>query len=492
MKKIFYYLSFLIVILITLSACTGRYEPQTEDNTTILETEPINEHLNNPYQSTYDAMLLRWSSKDLTIEYGEADMIASNEPPFYAYIRFPYADNFADETIFNWSYEQYRVARDEFYEHQRIYSDSEAEINIHFESFLVEERYVGIVQFGDINASYFANSRDILKTFNLDLDTSQFLDSNDILDFSRIDVLTELLKSKIELAYPNEINFLDSDNNWFENILITHEGILVKMEGGLALPNYLGMISILLPYEELADLLLLTSYKNQEDSFNNNSFANLVSIEATINEERIIDPSRPMVALTFDDGPNKHTLRILDILEEHNSRASFFVIGNLIDSRRETIIRAHAMGNEVFGHSWDHKNLANLSSSEIRQQLNQTHQALESAIGETSKLFRPPFGVVNDNVRNIAREMGFTIINWSVDTRDWQNRNANSVYNSTMNDIRDGSIILYHDIYESTAEAIERIVPELISNGYQLVTLSELFMYKEIEVTLGAVITRGY
>jgi len=204
-----------------------------------------------------------------------------------------------------------------------------------------------------------------------------------------------------------------------------------------------------------------------------------------------IDPSRPMVALTFDDGPSKHTARILDLLEKHGGRATFFVVGNLVEPRRDTIERAHELGFEILGHSWDHSDLTKLSADAIKKQLLSTADIIEDITGVRPHSFRPPYGAVNDTVKKVSRDLGFGIINWSVDTLDWKHRNADYIYNVIMKDARDRTIILNHDLYVTTADAMERVIPELISRGYQLVTISELLYFSNMEIEPGKVIYRG-
>ncbi|MCL1807180.1 MAG: polysaccharide deacetylase family protein [Oscillospiraceae bacterium] len=205
----------------------------------------------------------------------------------------------------------------------------------------------------------------------------------------------------------------------------------------------------------------------------------------------LIDPSRPMVALTFDDGPSKHTTRILDVLEQTNARATFFTIGNLIETRRDTVFRAFDLGCEIVGHSWDHSDMTKLSEEALREQLIRTNEAVEAVTGIAPVMYRPPYGAVNDRVKRVSADLGFAIINWSVDPWDWKVRDADSVYNAIMKNVKDRAIILSHDLYGTTADAMERVIPELIAQGYQLVTVSELLSFTYDELEPGKVYTKG-
>ena len=185
----------------------------------------------------------------------------------------------------------------------------------------------------------------------------------------------------------------------------------------------------------------------------------------------------PMVALTFDDGPGRHTERILDTLEQHGGRVTFFVLGQRIETHRDTVTRAVNLGNEVAGHSWSHRALVGLSEGEIAYEIQSTGAAIEGLTGVLSPIFRPPYGRINGRVERVSAELGYSIVNWTVDTNDWRHQNADIVYNAVMREIKGGAIILFHDIHASTAEAMERLIPDLIANGYQLVTVSEILTH---------------
>ncbi|MDR3121279.1 MAG: polysaccharide deacetylase family protein, partial [Clostridiales bacterium] len=171
------------------------------------------------------------------------------------------------------------------------------------------------------------------------------------------------------------------------------------------------------------------------------------------------DPKKPMIALTFDDGPSKYTAKVLDALNKSGGRATFCMVGNRIGDNAKTAKLVAEQGSEVIGHSWDHKQLTKLSAAAIKAELVKTNDAIEAATGSRSKLYRPPYGSVNDSVKKISKELGLSMINWSVDTLDWKSRNADTVYKNIMADAKDGSIVLCHDLYESTLKAVERAIP---------------------------------
>ena len=142
------------------------------------------------------------------------------------------------------------------------------------------------------------------------------------------------------------------------------------------------------------------------------------------------------------------------------------------------------MGCQIGMHTYSHANLTKLSKSEILDEISRTQELIVKYTGEESHLVRPPYGSVNSTVKET---IDLPLINWSIDTRDWESRDADSVYNEIMNNVSDGDILLMHDLYASSAEAVQRVVPELVKQGYQLCTIDELFELKGIKLHSGTV-----
>jgi len=203
----------------------------------------------------------------------------------------------------------------------------------------------------------------------------------------------------------------------------------------------------------------------------------------------VVDPSKPMIALTFDDGPSKHTPRILDMLERYGGRATFFTVGYLLNAHSETVLRAHNMGCEIIGHTWDHSDLTKLSDWEIKNQLVSTSNAIKNITGTEIPMYRPPYGSMNERVRRVSGELGFSTVTWSLDTKDWKTRNVQLIYLAVMQSVKAGDIIIAHDMHGTTADAMEYIIPALVKQGYQLVTVSELLTDKYGSIQAGIVYT---
>lgn len=220
------------------------------------------------------------------------------------------------------------------------------------------------------------------------------------------------------------------------------------------------------------------------------TYASSIDTSLITSMGRKIDPNKPMVALTYDDGPHRtYSARILDTLEKYNSAATFFELGDRCENNGDILRRAVNIGCEIGNHSYSHPNLASLSAGGISNQINTTNDIIYNATGIYPALVRPPYGSNGSNVRN---NVNAPIILWSIDTLDWKYRNESYVTSVIKNNVTDGSVILMHSLYSSTASATEVIVPWLISQGYQIVTVSELAEARGIELQKGKVYTDFY
>lgn len=181
------------------------------------------------------------------------------------------------------------------------------------------------------------------------------------------------------------------------------------------------------------------------------------------------------IALTFDDGPHPEvTPRVLNILSEYGAKATFFMLGTEVRKYPNIVQRMVNEGHELANHTHNHLDLTKQNYGTVEEQLVSPRNAIREVTGVDTTLFRPPYGAVNDNVISVAGNAGNSIILWSVDSLDWQSRNADAIYNRVMNDVRAGSIVLMHDLYPTTADALERILSSLSAEGYKFVSVSEL------------------
>ena len=188
--------------------------------------------------------------------------------------------------------------------------------------------------------------------------------------------------------------------------------------------------------------------------------------------------SGPMVALTFDDGPGKYTDRILDTLQANGAKATFFMLGQNVPSYPDAVRKMDSMGCELANHTYDHTSLDSLDASGVQNEVESTNSKIAAIVGHGATLVRPPYGAYNSTTKANA---GLPMILWSVDTLDWETRNAQSTYDAVMA-AKDGDVILMHDIHGPTADAVDMIVPALKAKGFQMVTVSELAAAKGISL----------
>jgi Predicted xylanase/chitin deacetylase len=205
-----------------------------------------------------------------------------------------------------------------------------------------------------------------------------------------------------------------------------------------------------------------------------------------VSEVQLIDPDKPMVALTYDDGPGPRTGEVLEVLEANAAYATFFMLGqNIYESNSHLLQKMVEIGCEVANHSWSHPDLSRVSEETVRVQIEDTNASILAATGGVaSTTMRPPYGAVNATVKEAAN---MPIIFWNIDTLDWQHRDAQTTVDSVMNSVKDGDIILMHDIHDATIEASKMLIPKLKEAGFQLVTVSDLAQIRGVVMEPGVI-----
>lgn len=201
-----------------------------------------------------------------------------------------------------------------------------------------------------------------------------------------------------------------------------------------------------------------------------------------------IDGRRPMVAFAFDDGPvssqyGTSGMRIINTLQRYGQHATFFYWGNKINySNKDEIGYANYVGCEIGNHTWSHPSLTNLQPWQIQNEIEQCRRKLQEVTGLHSFLVRPPYLATNNTV---YQNVNVPMVTCSLDTGDWNNGTTQSIINR-LNQVKDGDILLMHETYNATAEAVEIMVPQLLNRGFQIVSVSELAAMK------GRTLQQGY
>ncbi len=180
------------------------------------------------------------------------------------------------------------------------------------------------------------------------------------------------------------------------------------------------------------------------------------------------------IALTFDDGPGPYTTKLLGYLRQSQTPATFFMLGQQVQSFPKVARAVAADGHEVGVHTWSHPQLTRLSPAQIDRQLNSTINVLQAKAGVTPTLLRPPYGATNATVRAEAKKAGLAVILWNVDTLDWKTLSTSKTIAAAVHDTRRNSIILVHDIHPTSVEAVPGIISALRAKGYTFVTVTQL------------------
>lgn len=199
-----------------------------------------------------------------------------------------------------------------------------------------------------------------------------------------------------------------------------------------------------------------------------------------LNRDAIITqvaPKQPVVALTFDDGPNAYyTPQILDILYKRQTPATFFLVGEKFAGNELLIKEIAISGHEIGSHTFSHPDLTTLSSRKIQWEIQQTENKLQEILPNYSiKYVRPPYGRYTEDVETA---ISLPLMLWTIDSGDWEKPNAEDIYKTVVNQVQDGDIIVFHDDNAQTVKALEKIILELQTRGFQFVTVSQLCEYQ--------------
>lgn len=193
---------------------------------------------------------------------------------------------------------------------------------------------------------------------------------------------------------------------------------------------------------------------------------------------RSVKTDTKQIAFTFDDGPHPHlTEEILKILDQYQVKATFFMIGQNVKNYPDVANEVIKAGHEIGNHTYSHVHLERLNDSQVAREIEACDDALEELCEYRPHLFRPPEGAINERIQNCANHEDYSLILWSIDTRDWECKDENEIVNTVLNSIQPGDIILMHDYIgrkSRTPQALKILLPKLIEQGYEPVTVSQL------------------
>nr|WP_263324412.1 polysaccharide deacetylase family protein [Neobacillus sp. Marseille-Q6967] len=192
-----------------------------------------------------------------------------------------------------------------------------------------------------------------------------------------------------------------------------------------------------------------------------------------------ITTSQKVVAITFDDGPNPtYTPQVLEIFSEAKGKATFFMIGEQMEKNPDVAKQVAAQGHEIGNHTYTHPKLSQLTHEECAAEIYRTERLIEDLTGRKPVVFRPPFLDYNEDIVSLLQQKGYPMIGaLNLEAQDWEQPGVDHIFEKSRDVVKNGSILIFHDGYgdrSQTIEAVRRLVAELTSQGYQLVTVSEL------------------
>ena len=223
----------------------------------------------------------------------------------------------------------------------------------------------------------------------------------------------------------------------------------------------------------IISLLLLTSCQSKSVSM-------LINTQVYYHYKTV----EPYLSLTFDDGPRKaQTLKTLSILKKYDIKATFFVVGENIEYQKDVLKEVYNQGHEIGNHMYAHENINKINKKEIKESIIKTNNLIKEVTGKAPSIIRPPYGIVNDDLKQICDELDMDIILWTddKDSKDWELIPESEIINNVTKKVSNGDIFLFHDgneKYKNTLSAIDVIIPQLQKKGYKWVTVSTLINKK--------------
>lgn len=398
-------------------------------------------------------------------EYGESVHIQDYQDRHLIHITYPKTGKAKLDDAVNARIDDYRRRFEQESADAKLYDLPE--LNIDYQSYVKDDRYLSVKL--DV-FSRIHETNEQIETMIYDNQRDCLLAGSDILNEEALSLLSDMAAKHFQSSYPDEcdtqrfaIHIAPSMHN-YETFVLRKDALVFYFA-----PNTLFDFPITweVPYEKLGDTIAL---EKEEISV-------FVPYQDVLNEPiKKIDPNQPMVALTFDDGPTRqYTGAILDCLKEYQASATFFVLGSRAADCPDLLQRMVLEGNEIGNHTFSHKQLTTLSKANIETEITATQEAIHDVTNTYPGVIRPPYGSKNEAVMDCAQ--GIKVVTWTIDTEDWRLKNTEKIVNHVVNTVKDGDIILMHDLYPSSAEAAIILIPKLQEMGYQLVTVSELYEY---------------
>jgi len=300
-------------------------------------------------------------------------------------------------------------------------------------------------------------SNDKITSFFIDEETGEEVDFKVFLKEGREDDFFSKLNELTYLKYPKFIADVLTLQETKKIYQIKENELIIYFDNYIIEPAINEKLFVKVNYNEIKDYL---------------DFSFILDSEYTNEDGYVYDKTKKTIALTFDDGPSgAKTDRIVEILENNKAHATFFMVGNKMNYGASSINNVLAKGNEIGSHTYAHKNMKRQKINTLIKDEAKTNEIYKNITGQDLIYTRPPYGAINKKVKE---GLDTIFITWSLDTEDWLHRDKQYIVDYVMENISDGDIILMHDLYDSTVEAVEELLPKLYASGYQVVSVTEL------------------
>lgn len=295
------------------------------------------------------------------------------------------------------------------------------------------------------------------KSYFVDAKNGKIIELKDILKKEQEELFWKKVSELLHLKYPRFIADVLETKNGDMAYRINEHNLMIYYSNFKITPEVSEELSLKVDYNEIKDYINFQVDLNAEYENENGYHYNA---------------NKKAIALTFDDGPNNtKTKKIVDLLSQNKMHGTFFMVGNRMASAPGVVNYVLEHQNEIGSHSYSHSNMKRLKKEQLIEEEKNTNKIYKEITGRDLTLLRPPYGNVNELMKET---MNYIFINWNIDTEDWRYRNKDHIYNEVISKVEDGDIILMHDLYDSTIEAVEKLLPELYVRGFQVVTVTEL------------------
>ena len=303
---------------------------------------------------------------------------------------------------------------------------------------------------------------DRVKTYFIDEDTGEELSIEDLIKEGKLEDFKNKELELLNLKYPEFIVQGIIDGNGNKVYLVKENEMIIYYYDYTYLYDVEEEITLKINYNEIHDYL---------------DFTHLLDSEYTNEDGYQYSKDKKVVAITFDDGPSsKYNAKFLDVLARNKAHATFFMVGTMMQTCQKCVLDTYQSGNEVASHTYNHLNMKTSSIEDVNASIKKTDDLFYQITNDHIEYVRPPYGAYN---KTTLENVDYPLILWNLDTEDWRYRDVDHTVNYVMENVSDGSIILMHELYETSLQALEILLPKLYAEGYQVVSVGELASLKD-------------